>query len=96
MPWRFNNISYTHTYSLYSEELEHVFEEKDLGVTMDMELSLEDNISAKIKKANGIMGLIRRSFSYSDCNMFRKLYPAFVRPHIEYANLCGRHIFKST
>ena len=60
---RFNNIRYTHRYFLYSEELEHVFEEKDLGVTMDMELSFEDRISTKIKKANGIMGLIRRSFS---------------------------------
>ena len=48
-----------------------------------MELSFEDHISAKIKKANGIMGLIRRSFSY--CEMFKKLYTTLVRPHLEYA-----------
>ena len=53
----FENIRYTHRYSLYGEELEHVFNEKDLGVMIDMELAFEDHISAKIKKANGIMGL---------------------------------------
>ena len=82
---RFDNIRYTHRYSLYGEELEHVFDEKDLGVIVDMELSFEDHISAEIKKANGIMELIRRSFSYLDCEMFKKLYTTLVRPHLEYA-----------
>ena len=82
---RFDNIRYTHRYSLYGEELEHVFEEKDLGVIVDMELSFEEHISTKIKKANGIMGLIRRTFSYLDCDMFKRLYTTFVRPHLEYA-----------
>ena len=45
---RFDNIRYTHRYSLYGEELEHVFDEKDFGVIVDMELSFEDHISAKI------------------------------------------------
>ena len=82
---RFDNIRYTHRYSLYGEKLEHVFDEKDLGVIVDMELSFNDHISAKIKKANGVMGLIRRSFSYLDCEMFKKLHTMLVRPHLEYA-----------
>ena len=31
------------------------------------------------------MGLIRRTFSFLDCELFRKLYTTFVRPHLEYA-----------
>ena len=34
-----------------------------------------------------MMGLIRRSFSYLSCYLFRKLYLAFVRPHLEYAQV---------
>ena len=60
-------------YSISQHELEHVFEEKDLGVTID--------ISAKVKKANSIVGLIRRTFSFLDCKLFKKLYTTFVRPH---------------
>ena len=31
------------------------------------------------------MGLIRRSFSFLSCDLFRRLYISFVRPHLEYA-----------
>ena len=78
-------IKHTHRYSISSKELDHVFEEKDLGVIFDNELTFEDHISTKVKKANAIMGLIRRSFSFLDANFFKKLYVTFVRPHLEYA-----------
>ena len=52
---------------------------------MDMELNFEEHMSSKINKANGIMGMIRRTFSFLDSAMFRKLYTSFVRPHLEYA-----------
>ena len=71
---------------MYGEELDHVFEEKDLGVIIDMELTFEEHIATKVKKANGIMGLIRRSFSFLDGETFKKLYTSFVRPHLEYRN----------
>ena len=77
------NIMHTHRYTLYGNELEHVFEEKDLGVIIDMELTFEGQMATKIKKANGMMGLIRRTFSYLDGDTFKMLYTSFVRPHIE-------------
>ena len=73
---------YTHRYLLYEDELEHVFQEKDIGVTVDMELTFQEHISAKVNKANAIMGLIRRSFNFLDFGMFRKLYTTFVHPHL--------------
>ncbi len=82
---KLENIMYTHRYTLGGEELEHVFEEKDLGVYVDSELSFDEHISMKVKKANQLVGLIRRSFSYLNDKTFVKLYTALVRPHLEYA-----------
>ena len=54
-------------------------------MTIDSELRFEEHISEKVRKANTIVGLIRRSFSFLDCQLFKKLYITFVRPHLEYA-----------
>ena len=67
-----------------NNKLEHVFEEKDLGITIDSELKFREHISRKVRIANGIVGQIRRSFSFLDCETFRRIYCAFVRPHLEY------------
>ena len=56
---KFDNIMYTNRYTLYDDELDHVFEEKDLGVIIDMEMTFAEHIAAKVKKVNGIMDLIR-------------------------------------
>ena len=84
---RFENIKHTHRYSIYGAELEHVFEEKDLGVLIDAELSFDDHIALKVKKANAMVGIIRRSFSFLNCDLFKTLYTSFVRPHLEYAQV---------
>ena len=55
---------HTERYNICDKELEHVFEQKDLGVTIDSELRFEEHISAKIRVANAIVGLIRRSFTF--------------------------------
>ena len=41
---KFDNITHTHRYKLYGDELEHVFEEKDLGVVIDMDEQFEETI----------------------------------------------------
>ena len=82
---KFDNIKHTERHKIWNHELEHVFEEKDLGIIVDSELTFAEHISSKVKKANTIVGLIRRSFTYLDCKSFTKIYTAFVRPHLEYA-----------
>ena len=67
---KFENIKHTHRYRIHECELDGVFEEKHLGVHIDAELKFEKHMSTKIKKANLIVGLIRRSFSYLDCKLF--------------------------
>ena len=82
---RFENVMHTQRYIICGHEMEHVFEEIDLGVIIDSDLTFDEHISSKIRTANAIAGLIRRSFSYLDCKSFVKMYTAFVRHHIEYA-----------
>ena len=43
-----------------AEKWNHVGEEKDLGVVIDSELSFDEHVSAKVNKANGMVGLIRQ------------------------------------
>ena len=54
-------------------------------MTIDFELKSEHHITQPINNANAIMGIIRRSFSFLDGKLFKKLYITFVRPHLEYA-----------
>ncbi len=60
--------------------------EKDIGVTIDDKLMFDTHMAEKVKKANSVLGAIRRSFEYLDSEIFKKLYTALVRPHIEYAH----------
>ena len=59
---------------------------KDLGVHIDNDLSFKSHAEKIVKKSNRIVGMIRRSFTFMDCDMFRKLFSSLVRPHLEYGN----------
>ena len=84
----YNNPRYK--YILKSGEDESVLnicsEEKDLGVIFDGKLSFDAHIQNCISKANRILGVIKRSFSYLDKELFLLIYKSMVRPHLEYAN----------
>ena len=92
---KFENIKHTERYKICGKEIEHVFEEKDLGIVFDHELTFNDHICDKVRKANAIMGLIRRSFTFLDPKTFTKLYTSFVRPHMEYGqSVWSPHLVK--
>lgn len=82
---KFENIRYTSHYTICGSQMEHVYTEKDLGVVFDEDLTFEEHISKKVRIANALVGQIRSSFSYLDGDTFKRLYVAFVRPHLEYA-----------
>ena len=66
-------IKHVHAYAIGDSVLEHVSSEKDLGVVSDNTLSFEEHIVNKVKKANSMVGLIRRSenVSYTLHNIFQ-------------------------
>ena len=55
---KFDNIRHTHRYHINDTELEHVFKEKDLGITMDGDLCFEGTYHLKLKRPNVVMGQI--------------------------------------
>ena len=65
--------------------LETVESEKDLGVIIDSALSFGEHIS-KISIANRNIGLIFKTFTSMDKDMFLNLFKSLVRPHLEYAS----------
>ena len=74
---KIENIDNAFYYTMDGTELEHVFEEKDLGVWVDHQLTFDEHISLKVKKANSMAGLIRRNFTYLDARSFKTLYVTF-------------------
>ena len=52
---------------------------------IDNELNFEKHIYEKIKKANKILAVIRRTFTHMDGTIFCQLFKGLVRPHLEYA-----------
>lgn len=81
------NSSYVMTVNDDVEKIKECEEEKDLGVTFDCDLSFDPHIQRVISKGNQMIGIVKRSFSFLDNDTFLKLYKAFVRPHVEYANV---------
>jgi hypothetical protein len=73
-------------YMLANTPLKQVTEEKDIGVTIDSQLSFDAHICSKINKANQMLGIINRTFEYKDSTMMATLFKCLVRPHLEYAN----------
>ena len=87
-----NNVYYTDINN--SNKLEITLQEKDVGVTFTEDLKFDNHINNAVKKANQMVGLIRRSFEYLDKDMFLQLYKSIVRPHLEYANVVWHPIFQ--
>ena len=65
-------------YNMDKTRLKIVKYEKDLGILFNDDLSFDEHIAAKVKKATSLAGLIRRSFTHLDINMFRTLFTAII------------------
>ncbi|MCU7801386.1 MAG: reverse transcriptase family protein, partial [gamma proteobacterium symbiont of Lucinoma myriamae] len=77
-----------------NEAIITVSEEKDLGVTIDNQLKFVTHIHNSIKVANRNLGIIKRTFSYIDKDIFLNLYKSLVRPHLEYGSCVWTVMYK--
>jgi len=68
-----------------SHKIEYVKFIKDIGVTMDSALTFDQHINIKINTANKILGIIRRSYRFLNCETFLPLYKCMVRSYFDYA-----------
>ena len=79
-----------HIYSMSSNNtpiaLETTRVEKDLGVYVDAGLTFEEHVQTQTTKANKLLGMIQRTFTYLDQVSLPLLYKAIISPHLEYCN----------
>ena len=66
------------------KNLDVTTEEKDLGVIFDEKYEFSKHIKVMVNRANRMLGMIRRRFTFLDQDVFELLYPVLVRPHLEY------------
>ena len=78
-------VSYNIAANGESFQLERVDNEKDLGVMIDSHLNFENHINETVKKANKIVGVIKRNFKDLNVKTFVLLNKSMIRSHLEYS-----------
>ena len=52
-------------------------------ISSDLKWNLQ--VKKAANKANSMLGMLKRTFTYWSCDSLKILYTIFVRPHLEYA-----------
>jgi len=73
-----------HQYRLGVDQLESNSVERDLGVLVDDKLTTSQQCALAAKKANGILGCIKKGVASRSGEVLLPLYSALLRPHPEH------------
>ena len=63
--------------------LEEVTSYKDLGIIMTSHLKVAEQCQEAYRKANRMLGLVKRTIMYPDPVVLVRLYKSLVKPHLE-------------
>ena len=73
-----------HQYKFGADLLKSSSAERDLDVLVDDKMTVNQQCALVAKKANGIVGCIKRSVASRSREALLPVYTALVRPHLEY------------
>lgn len=71
-------------YKIGNHILKKSKQERDLGVIMDSSGKSTEQCIMAVKKANAVLGMIRRNIHFKSKDVIVRLYKALVRPKLEY------------
>jgi hypothetical protein len=60
--------------------------ERDLGVNVSYDLKWRTHINSIVAKANKVLGMLVKTFTSRDSELWKMLYVSLVRPHLEFAS----------
>ena len=73
-------------YQLKGEQISDVSEEKDLGIIITEDLKPKRHIAEIVKRANRILGMVRRTITCKNVQIIMNLYKTLVRPILDYGS----------
>jgi len=76
--------SYTMTDGDSIKTLDTTTEEKDLGILVTRDLKSQEQCIQSAKKAQSVLGMVKRHFKELDKEDFLIIYNTYIRPHLEY------------
>ena len=74
-------------FKINGENIKEVQLEKDLRIWLDNKLIFETHITKKANKPNGMIAVIKKSFTKNTKQVLLNIYKCLIRPHLEFANL---------
>ena len=80
-----NNKHFNVSLSMNSRALGMTDKERDLGIVLCSNLKWNHQATLAANRATMVLGQLSRIFNCWTVNIFKRLYVAFVRPHLEYA-----------
>ena len=90
----FGNHNHGQDYTLDNQQLKSSDTEKDLGIIIDTNLKFHIQTAAAVKKANQVLGILKKTYCTRDAQTIACLYKAMVRPHLEYGNTIWGPFYK--
>jgi ribonuclease P/MRP protein subunit RPP40 len=66
--------------------LEKTESERDLGIIISSNGKTSEQVRTAVSKATRILGLMRKTFRFFNKELYKLLYPTFIRPHLEFSS----------
>ena len=93
----FGRKNQSHQYNIAGTPIETCKTYKDLGVYITENLTPTEQISKCIAKANSMVGMIKRTFTFIDKDILLRTSKVLVRPILEYCQQAwAPHLIKDT